>query len=149
VMLPAILGEAAQEDNPAPPNLSSGRGAVIVMDDEDFILDMVREMLTLLGYESEGCSRGEDLIGLYRELVRKGQPPDAVILDLTIRGGMGGLDAARAILAFDPAARLIVASGYSTDPVVANYRDYGFVGALAKPYRMEDVSAELAKILRD
>jgi PAS domain S-box-containing protein len=149
VILPASLEEAAQEESPATPSLLSGRGAVVVMDDEDLILDMVREMLSLLGYESEGCRRGEDLIRTYRRMVQEGHPPDAVIIDLTIRGGMGGLDAARAILRFDPAARLIVASGYSTDPVVANYRDYGFVAALAKPYRMEDISTELARILKN
>ncbi len=149
VLLPASLESAEQVDSPATPGLTSGKGTVMVMDDEDFILDMVREMLALLGYDSEGCSRGEDLIRMYREMLQKGHPPDAVILDLTIRGGMGGQDAASAILKLDPAARLIVASGYSTNPVVANYREYGFIAALAKPYRMEDISTELANILNN
>jgi DNA-binding NarL/FixJ family response regulator len=69
-----------------------------------------------------------------------------VILDLTIRGGMGGLEAANTILEFDPQARLVVASGYSTDPAIALYKEYGFEAALAKPFQMGDINAALAKV---
>jgi PAS domain S-box-containing protein len=147
VYLPAILEEACYGNSPVSLAVSVGKGYVLVMDDEEYIRDIVCEMLSLLGYDAEGCCCGEELVQRYRDKARQGHPPDAVILDLTVPGRMGGLDAAKVILELDPAAKLIVASGYSTNPVLANYRAYGFVAALAKPFRVEDVSSELARIL--
>jgi DNA-binding NarL/FixJ family response regulator len=69
------------------------------------------------------------------------------MVDLTIGGGLGGLEAARAILDLDPRARLIVASGYSTDPVMAHFQDYGFAAALSKPFQLDDINAEIAKVI--
>jgi PAS domain S-box-containing protein len=145
--LPASHAPAEPASLPATPTPTAGKGSIMIMDDEEYIRDLLTAMLSRLGYEVEGCSRGEELIRRYRESAQDDHSPDAVILDLTIRGGMGGLDAAKAILEFDSAARLMVASGYSNDPVMANYRKYGFVAALPKPYRLEDVSAGLSKVL--
>ncbi len=77
-----------------------------------------------------------------------GTPFDAVILDLTVRGGMGGREAIRRITEIDPSARAIVSSGYSDDPVLANYRDCGFSATLCKPYELEDLSAKLHSVMR-
>ena len=135
------------EDAPAPPTIVAGKGLILVMDDEEYIREMVAEMLAFLGYDTGACSCGEDLIQMYRHKSSQGHVPEAVIVDLTIRGGMGGLEAAQAILEIDPQARLIVASGYSTDPVMAHFQEYGFAGALAKPFKLEDISNELAVML--
>jgi two-component system, cell cycle sensor histidine kinase and response regulator CckA len=105
-------------------------------------------MLSRLGCDVGGCARGEDLVRQYREKALAGDTPDVVILDLTIRGGMGALDAAKAILEFDPAARLIVAGGYSAGPVMENYRRYGLTAAFPKPYRLENVSAGLSAVFK-
>jgi two-component system cell cycle sensor histidine kinase/response regulator CckA len=148
VVLPAVREPVCVENAPAPQTITAGKGFVLVMDDEAYIREMVAEMLAFLGYDTETCGCGEELIQMYRDKAAQKHTPDAVIVDLTIRGGMGGLDAAKAILQIDPQARLIVASGYSTDPVMAHFREYGFAAALAKPFQLEDISNELARMLK-
>jgi two-component system cell cycle sensor histidine kinase/response regulator CckA len=147
VLLPASRESVCLEDKSIPRPVSAGTGRVLVMDDEASIREILVEMLAVLGYDADACGCGEDLIHKYRDMADRGQPPDAVIVDLTIRGGMGGLEAAKAILEFDPRARLIVASGYSTDPVMAYYQKYGFAAALGKPFQLEDINNELAKVI--
>jgi two-component system cell cycle sensor histidine kinase/response regulator CckA len=149
VVLPAVRQPAGREDAPALHTIKPGKGLILVMDDEEYIREMVEEMLTFLGYDTAGCGCGEDLIQMYRDKSSQGHAPDAVIVDLTIRGGMGGLEAAKAILEIDPQAKLIVASGYSTDPVMAHFQEYGFAAALAKPFQLEDISNELARMLNN
>ena len=148
VLLPSSRDPASCENSPVSQPVSAGNGLILVMDDEEYIREILVEMLAVLGYDSNACGSGEELIQIYRDIAEKGRAPDAVIVDLTIRGGMGGLEAAKAILEIDPQARLIVASGYSTDPVMAHFLEYGFAGALAKPFQLEDINNELAKLLR-
>ncbi len=149
ILIPALHGPAETAFSGVCRDGSSGKGLVLIMDDEECIRSMACEVLSLLGYDAEGYGRGEDLVHAYRDMVRMERTPAAVILDLTIRGGMGGLETAQALRALDGAVRLIVASGYSTNPVMANFRQHGFAAALAKPYRMEDISRELEKVLRE
>jgi len=104
-------------------------------------------MLRLIGCRVESCSGGEELIELYRQRIQEGCRPDVVIMDLTIPGKMGGLEAAQRILELDREALLIVSSGYSNDPVMANYHAYGFAGFLVKPYRIDDLSQVLNRVL--
>ena len=85
---------------------------------------------------------------MYREALEAGQAFDAVILDLTVPGGMGGKDTVRALQAIDPHVRALVSSGYSNDPVMASYLDYGFCGAVQKPYLIQELGNLLNKILR-
>ena len=120
-----------------------GGGSVLVMDDEEMIRDLVAEMLKYLGYQVTTCNNGEDAIASYTATRASGTPFTAVIMDLTIPGGMGGKEAAREILEVDPGACLIVSSGYSSDPIMADYHRYGFSGAVAKPYNV----AELGQLL--
>ena len=147
VMLPAGNTPVDSEDGAGARPVSAGNGQILIMDDEQYIREILVEMLNLLGYDADACTNGEELIRIYRDKAGQGRAPDAVIVDLTIRGGMGGLEAAKAILEIDPRARLIVASGYSTDPVMAHFQDYGFAAALAKPFQLEDINNELAKVV--
>jgi CheY-like chemotaxis protein len=84
---------------------------------------------------------------MYKSAENIGKPYSAVIMDLTIPGGMGGKEAAQHILAFDPEARLIVSSGYSNDPVMAEYAEYGFSAVLTKPYNEEKLSTVLRTVI--
>ena len=139
-------GEAALESESSAAQLTvenRKEGSVLVMDDEETIRVLAADLLEYLGYRAVTCSNGQEAIRLYREAGESGSPFYAVVMDLTIPAGMGGKEAAREILAYDPGARLIVSSGYSNDPVMAHHADYGFSAAVVKPYRCADLQLAL------
>lgn len=125
---------------------TSEGGSILVMDDEEMIRDIATQMLGFLGYEVRTCADGEKAIELYQASLQSQKTYAAVIMDLTIPGGLGGKDAAEHILAFDSSAHLIVSSGYSSDPVMANFRQYGFSGAITKPYNLDDFRKVLSTV---
>ncbi len=118
-------------------------GSILVMDDEEMILSLINGMLEHLGYKVTKCLNGSDAIEKYKAAKDSETPFSVVIMDLTIPGGMGGKEAAGHILEIDPQACLIVSSGYSNDPIISDYKSYGFSGAVAKPYTVN----ELGKLL--
>ena len=118
-------------------------GNILVMDDEEMIRDIAKSMLTHLGYTVTTCTRGEEAIELFRESLESKTPFWAVIVDLTIPGGLGGMQAAEQLLAISPTACLVVSSGYSNDPIMANYQEYGFSAAIAKPYSISEFEQAL------
>ena len=124
-------------------------GRVLVMDDEEMIRSLTERVLTRMGCAVQVAASGAEAIEAYRVAQERGEPFHMVLLDLTIPGGMGGREAARHLLELDPDARIVVSSGYSTNPVVANYRAYGFCAALTKPYSLERLRAALAHCLAD
>ena len=126
---------------------SDGKGKILVMDDEDIIRDMAQELLSGMGYEVELASDGVEALNRYQEARVSGTPVDAVIMDLTIPGGMGGEEAIQKLLSIDPEARAIVSSGYSNNPIMADYKKYGFSGVLAKPYRVAELCAVLQSVM--
>ena len=128
-----------------PPVRSAERPSILVMDDETIIRNLAATMLTHLGYATQTCVDGAEAVRLYAEALEAGAPFAAVLMDLTVPGSMGGLEAAHHILALDANARLIVSSGYSHDPVMAEYRSHGFASALAKPYTMANMKESLGE----
>jgi PAS domain S-box-containing protein len=124
-------------------NIPHCTGQVLVMDDEEMIRSLSSELLSLLGYQVYTCKNGEEATDIYKTAQEIGRPFSAVIMDLTIPGGMGGKEAAQNILAIDPDARLIVSSGYSNDPVLAEYSKYGFIAAVSKPYTVDKLMKTL------
>ena len=111
------------------------------------IRDLAGEILTHLGCQVKFANNGEEALALYQAAFDQRRPFDAVILDLTIRGGMGGRETMRRLLQLDPGVKAIVSSGYSEDPVMTDYRQFGFSGAAAKPYSLEDMQAALQRVL--
>jgi two-component system cell cycle sensor histidine kinase/response regulator CckA len=122
--------------------------SVLVMDDQPVVRHIVQRALRELGCDARLVANGEQAIAAYREAMGRGQPFAAAILDLTVPGGMGGREAAAAILAFHPEAKLIVSSGYSEDAVMSDYRRHGFRAVLPKPYSAEQLRAVVAQLLR-
>jgi PAS domain S-box-containing protein len=126
-----------------------GSGRVLVMDDEEAIRDMASALLSHFGYRPDVARDGEEAIALYREAAAKNDPFAVVIMDLTIPGGLGGKETIARLHEFDPFVRAVVSSGYSTDPIVANFRQYGFVGILTKPYTAKEMSEVIRKVLSE
>ncbi len=122
---------------------------ILIMDDDELIISVLSDILSYLGHKVEVSRSGEEAIKLYKEAKGAGTPFDVVIMDLTIKGGMGGKDASREILKFDPSAKIVVSSGYSEDPIMAEYKRYGFQAVLKKPYTIEAVSTLLDDLLKD
>lgn len=122
---------------------AAGKGRVLVMDDEEIIHRALGRMLKELGYEPEIATDGDQALAAWKSAAEAGRPFAAAIMDLTISGGMGGVEAVRRLKELSPSARAIVSSGYADDPVLASYKDYGFSGVLPKPFRLEDLSRAL------
>ena len=116
------------------------------MDDDEIVREVTKAMLIDLGYKISLAKNGAEAIEVYQEAMRFNQPFAAVILDLTIPGGMGGKDTIQELLKIDPQVRAIVSSGYSADPVMADYEKYGFRDVLNKPYTLQKVSTSLRKV---
>ena len=126
----------------------SGNGTILVMDDDEMVRDVLAEMLSVLGYKSELAQDGEEAEKKYAEAMEKGEQFAAVILDLTVRGGMGGKQAMEKLKQMDPNVNAIVSSGYSTDVVVEDYVRFGFSGYVTKPYELKTLSKVLSKTIR-
>lgn len=143
--LPALHGEADGPDSRPPWSPARLAGRVLFMDDEKIIRDLAAALLKRFGLEVECAVDGAEAIAKYRAARAAGTPFDLVIMDLTIPGGMGGLAAIGELRGIDPAVKAIVSSGYSSDPVMANYRAHGFAAMIAKPYEVN----EFARVLRE
>jgi two-component system cell cycle sensor histidine kinase/response regulator CckA len=117
-----------------------GSGRILVVDDEAMIREVAARILVSQGYEVESVSDGQMALVRYAKAQQQGSPFDVVILDLTIPGGLGGQETIKKLLEIDPQARAIVSSGYSNDPIMAQFAEYGFKGVAAKPYTIKTLS---------
>ncbi len=152
IYLPASVGAADDASSDAVQTgrkLYPGSGRVLVLDDEEIIRVIVGSMLREIGYEPSFAEDGETAIQIYGEAKDTGHPFDLVLLDLTIKGGMGGMECMRNLLRIDPAVKAIVTSGYAEDPIMSNFSDFGFRDIITKPYQIEDLSEILFRVLDD
>jgi len=144
--LPAASGRAAVPTEIRElPGQTTGR--VLVMDDEEMLRDFIAELLDLLGYDVVCAADGLQTIDTYCRAKESGRPFDCVLMDLTIPGGMGGKEAIQRLLEIDPNIKAVVSSGYSDDPVMADYRKYGFRGVVAKPYNADELNEVLQQVI--
>ena len=127
--------------------MTRGAGRVLVMDDEEFIRSLVAEMLVKFGYETTLAADGTEAITIYRQAMESGHPFDAVILDLTVPGGVGGKETIEILTTIDKNVKAIVSSGYSNDPVMSNYRAHGFSYSVKKPYVIKELVEALQIVL--
>ena len=147
IYLPASPKEALAEKESGE-KIRGGKGKILVMDDEKMIRDVVGDMLGILGYEAEFAKDGAEAVELYKKAEQSVRPFDAVIMDLTVPGGMGGKEAVRKLAEIDPEVKAIVSSGYSDDPVMADFRKYGFSNVVAKPYNIKELGDALYEVLK-
>lgn len=147
VYLPAIQ-KLPPVTLPRQDSLVKRSGKILVMDDDAVIRDVTCMMLVRVGFRVDSVSRGEEALERY-ELALSRNPYDLVILDLTIPGGMGGKETMERLLELDPETSAIVISGYSKDPVLADFRSYGFKGRIAKPFMFEDLQRAIDEALAE
>jgi len=148
--LPATIGDppAARASRVADQNQPIfGQGKILVMDDEMMIRELAGEILKHLGYTVEFAKDGAEAVAAYRMALNSQEPFDAVILDLTVRGGMGGKETIRELIEIDPDVKGVVSSGYSDDPGMTDFKQHGFSGAVAKPYSLEELGGKLSQVL--
>jgi two-component system, cell cycle sensor histidine kinase and response regulator CckA len=126
----------------------TGHGKVLIMDDESIIRKVAGDILNELGYEAAFASDGKDAIEVYLRAEKEKKPFDVVIMDLTIPGGMGGKEAVKKLQSISHHAKVIVSSGYSMDPIMAEYEKHGFCGVVCKPYNAREISEVLSKVLK-
>ncbi len=128
-------------------DLVYGSGKILLMDDNEMVLDAVSQMIQELGYEVQQARNGEQTLTLFQTAMESGSPYDLVILDLTVRGGMGGKKTAEKLLKLAPDVKLVASSGYSHNSVLSNFEKYGFSGRIIKPYPLEELSVLLKNII--
>lgn len=136
-------------DSPRTEDVSTRRhGRILLLDDEEMVLEIGKEVMEYLGYSVTTVLNGDEALALYGQSLQLKKPFDVVILDLAIPGGMGGKEVIRELKRLDPNVKAIISSGYLTDPIVENYREYGFMGALTKPYDSVELDDKLQKIIK-
>lgn len=151
IYLPASSQPAPKKEEGEVEAPLRGKGRILAMDDEEMIRELLSKTLSLAGYEVELTADGAEAIEAYRKAREAGQTFDAVIMDLTIPGGVGGKEAIKKLLEIDPGAKVIVSSGYSTDPIMADCKKYGFRAggyqAIRRGATGEDISERTELIL--
>lgn len=128
--------------------LYGGKGKILVMDDDGNLQEVYDRLLTHLGYAPTVVANGEEALSRYTQAKQTGAPFAAVIMDLTVPGAMGGKEAVQRLLEIDPKAVAIISSGYSNDPVMANYKKFGFKDVIGKPFTAQKLSEVLWKLLK-
>lgn len=126
----------------------SGKGKVLFMDDEQIILDMTRDVMKFLDYDVMFARDGLAAIDLYTKEKAAGVPFDVVILDLSVPSGLGGKETIKQLRKLDPDVKAVVSSGYTDDPAVLDFSDYGFDEKLTKPYKIHDLKNILEQVMR-
>lgn len=147
IYLPASIGGTAVGKGLDETEPVMGQGRILLMDDEVSIRELVTQMLTRLGYRITTSEHGAEAVGIFKDALDSGENFDAVILDLTIPGGMGGDETLQHLKQLEPAVKAIVSSGYSNDPILSSFRDYGFKGVISKPYKIREISMVLHDVI--
>ena len=144
--------EGASEANEYSSQVAPGRASIkriLVMDDEPMLRDIIGRMLSRIGHEVDFAKDGAEAIGLYERERESGEPFDAVILGLTDKcGGMGGIETIAKLRGIDPDVKALITTGFSGHPVLTHYRQYGFRGAFAKPFTMDELCKAVEEVLK-
>ena len=146
VYLPASEAEVEPETQRITPRIQQ-HGKILVMDDEEVICELVSYTLSALGYTVIESREGNTALRLYQEALTAGEPFDLVIMDLTIPGGMGGRETMQKLKNLNPNAKGLVTSGYATDPIMCHFKDFGFCGAIDKPFDLVHLEQAVQKAL--
>jgi CheY-like chemotaxis protein len=142
-----VVKQAAERVKPAAALVAGRAGKILVMDDEQVIRNVAGELIRALGHRVEFAVHGKEAIEKYQTAKQSGEPFDVVILDLTIRGGMGGAETVQKLSEIDPGVKAVVSSGYSDDAAISDFPEHGFKAFLKKPYNVDDLREVLVTLL--
>jgi len=146
--LPSFAGRPPESVTTMPAGIDLSGRRFLIMDDEEYVFKVLARMLAAYGASAERCVDGEEGLAAWRRARETGRPFDLVFADLTIPGGMGGVEMAKKMKEEDPRVKVLVSSGYSSDDAIADFESHGFAGVLPKPYTLEDVLDVLRKTLK-
>jgi two-component system cell cycle sensor histidine kinase/response regulator CckA len=149
IYLPAKNSENPGVNKEVKKEIRPGTGKILIMDDEPTVLESFEDMLMFLGYSYECTRDGKQALKIYREALEKGEKFDVVMLDLTVKGKMGGKETIIELQKVDPGVKAVVASGYSDDPIMSEYKEYGFRGCILKPFDIEELSRVIEKVIAE
>src|SRR5690554_429597 len=138
-----------QAEAESPPRPLVGKGRVLIMDDDELIRTVIGEMLSLIGYQVGFAKNGTETVTLYQASLKKDEPFDVIIMDLTVPGDLGGIDTLQILLRIDPYVKAIVSSGYANHPIISKYKEYGFSGVLTKPYEINSLNTLLSRVIAE
>ncbi|PCI06634.1 MAG: hybrid sensor histidine kinase/response regulator [Gammaproteobacteria bacterium] len=147
--LPASNEHAATSSTVTSANANTTNARILIMDDDEMLREVTEAMLQNLGYSVTLSADGDSAFAQYQKAMNTKNPIDLVIMDLTIPNGIGGKEAIKLIQQIDPHVNGLVSSGYCNDPVMANHNDYGFVGAIKKPYSQDELGEAVNAILNN
>jgi len=147
IYLPASITGGTEHQESFVEEKAASKARIMIMDDDEIVRDIAKNMLDFLGHEVVLAKDGEEAIALFKDAKDTGTKFDLIIMDLTIPGGMGGQEAVKKILAIDSDAKVIVSSGYSNAPAMANFKDYGFCATIVKPYRLNELSKVINQVI--
>jgi len=137
-----FAGKALETVKPCPKKYK-----VMIMDDESIVREITSQLLSHLGYNVNVARDGKEAIELYGNAMKTNNGFDAVILDLVVPGGQGGVETLTKLIEMDPECRAIIASGYSNDHVMSSFTQYGFKGVISKPYRIKELDELIQKVI--
>ena len=149
IYLPALLISEQNKKLKNHTQIISGSGKILVMDDQKSIRRSIVRMLRYLGYRVEEVEEGKHAIELYKKAQMKNDPFDIILMDLTIQKGLGGNDTSRILFEYEPQIKIVISSGYSNDPIIANYKEYGFKNVIVKPYTIYQLSNVIHSVLSE
>lgn len=118
-------------------------GRILVMDDEENVQTLFCKVLSRLGFSVDTANTGEEALDIFKKRFSENETYEAVITDLTVPGFMGGVKLAEELHKLDPTLKVIISSGYSEDEVISHYQDYGFSGAVSKPFSLDELKSAL------
>ncbi|NLE02288.1 MAG: response regulator, partial [Fibrobacter sp.] len=149
ILLPATSKKIPKPEIVEPTKINKSAGNILLLDDEEIIRTITEKLLSHLGYTVTTTVTGEETLKVYAENIKKQLHFDLVILDLTIAGGMGGKETMQKLLEMDPNVKALVSSGYSNDPIMSNFSEYGFSGIITKPYDVNELNKTIQSIINN
>jgi len=140
-----IFLPAASNSKPDKEKVSGKKLNILFMDDDEMLRKLAAEMLNSLGHSAVTTAEGEEAVKIFRESLKKGIPFDILIMDLSVKNGKGDIEVIEEILEISPEAKVIITSGYASDPVIDNYKKYGFCETLIKPFNLAQLEEKISK----